>query len=451
MVLSWTRGRVFRRSRKGPKELNSGTGSGDLEVEIAIPTHFRCPVTLDLMRDPVTISTGITYDRDSIEKWIEAGNRTCPVTKRELTSVDHMIPNHALRRMIQEWCVQHRSHGIERIPTPRIPVTPYEVTDTCTRILSAAQNGDEGTCLAHVRKVKAWGKESERNKRCIVANGAPIVLVKAFDSFCKNKNSSVSVVVVVLEEILGVLTWMRPLSQEGRSILGSSPTSISCLVWFLNENTQKNLSTTKQSSVLLLKEMPFEALAKTEGIVESLVNMIKDPVGTKACLSTIFHLVNVSSSEGDNRKAMISERFVELGLVSILLETLVDAERGVCEKALGVLDCVLCVSKRGVEIAKANALTLPLVIKKLLRVSELSSSFAVSILYKVCDGAEEGVLIEALQVGVFQKLLVLLQVGCDEGTKEKATELLRLLNGYRSKAECVDSSSLDFKHLKKPF
>ena len=434
MVLSWTRRRVFRRSRKG-KDLQVN----DLEVEITIPSHFRCPVTLDLMKDPVTISTGISYDRDSIEKWIEEGNNMCPVTKKVLTNFD-MIPNHAIRRMIQDWCVEHRSFGIERIPTPRIPVTPYEVTDTCTRIVDAAQNGDENKCKEMVRKIKAWGKESERNKRCIVANGASLALVNAFDSFSSRgfENN-----VGVLEEILGVLAWMRPIAEEGKSFLGSK-CSMSGMVWFLLNG--KDLSA-RQSVALLLKELPIEALEKTQGVLEGLVNMVKEPIGsasTKACLSMIFQLVSVSQ----NREGT-SQRLVELGLVEILLETVVDAEKGVCEKALGVLDCI-CGSKQGKEMAKANALTLPLVIKKLLRVSELSSNFAVSIVWKLCDKTEEGVLVEALQVGVFQKLLVLLQVGCGESTKEKATELLKLLNGYRSKVDCVDSS-LDLQHLKKPF
>ncbi|CAL0307664.1 unnamed protein product [Lupinus luteus] len=439
MVLSWTKGRVFRRARKG-KELNS---VGGLEVEIVTPTHFRCPITLDMMKDPVTLSTGITYDRDSIEKWFEEGNNMCPVTKRVLITLD-MIPNHALRKVIQDWCVEHRSFGIERIPTPRIPVTRYEVENTCTRIMSCAQHGDVNKCLELVRKIKAWGKESERNKRCIVTSGASLVLVKVFDLFSSHGGSIENNNLSVLEEILGVLTWMRPLSQEGKSILGSL-NSMSCMVWFLNS---KDLSS-RQSAALLLKEVPLVALEKTEGVVEGLVKMIGEPImhaaTTKACLAIIFNMVSSSKN-----RELITQRFVELGLVSILLEALVDGERGVCEKALGVLDFI-CDLKQGKEMAKSNALTLPLVIKKLLRVSELSSSFSVSIVLKLCDKTEEGLLIEALQVGVFQKLLVLLQVGCDEITKEKATELLKLLNGYRSKAECVDSSSLDFKHLKKPF
>jgi hypothetical protein len=60
-----------------------------------------------------------------------------------------------------------------------------------------------------------------------------------------------------------------------------------------------------------------------------------------------------------------------------------------------------------------------------------------------------GVLVEAIQRNAFEKLLVLLQVGCDERTKEKATQLLRVLNAYRSSVDCIDS--VDFKNVKRPF
>ncbi|KAL2333187.1 hypothetical protein Fmac_014400 [Flemingia macrophylla] len=435
MVLSWTRINVFRRGRKEKGRVQGG----DLEVEVAIPNHFRCPVSLELMTDPVTLSTGITYDRVSIEKWIEGGNRTCPVTNQVLSTFD-IIPNHAIRRMIQDWCVENSSYGIQRIPTPRIPVSSYEVSETCSKIISFSQHRDHKRCQELVGKIKVWGRESERNKRCLAS--ARDVLAFAFDCFSTD-HDSIENHVVVLEEILEVLTWMIPLGEEGVSKL-SSQASLNSLVWFLEG---KDLAS-RQSAALLLKEVSVQELAKVSGVVEALVKMVREPIGstsTKACLVTIFKLI----SSGENREG-IAERFVELGLVPLLLEAIVDGEKGVCEKALGVLDCI-CDCQQGKEVVKTNALTLPLVIKKILRVSQLASGFAVSILRKICDKREEGVLIEALQVGAFQKLLVMLQVGCDESTKEDATELLKLLNGYRNKAECTDSSSLDFNHLKKPF
>jgi hypothetical protein len=391
------------------------------------------------MKDPVTLSTGITYDRVSIEKWIESGNKTCPVTNQKLLTFE-ITPNHTIRKMIQSWCVENISYGIERIPTPRIPVSSYEVSEVCTRLLSGCKSLDEKKCVEFVGKIKVWWRESERNKRVIVGNGACSVLATVFDSFsCVSFEKHV----VILEEILEILTWMVMFPfGETKSRLFSSSNSLSCLVWFLDG---KDLGA-RQNAVLLLKEiMNVEELSKVEGVVEGLIKIIKEPIGssaTKACLTTIFKLVSSTKN-----RVEIGERFVELGLVSFLLETIVDGEKRICEKALGVLDC-LCDFKNGNEVIKMNALTLPLVIKKLLRVSPLASSFAVGIVRKiVCEKKEELVLIEAIQLGAFQKLLVMLQVGCEEKTKEDTTELLKLLNGYRSKAECVDSS-LDFKYLK---
>ncbi|KAM1232407.1 hypothetical protein ACFX13_042966 [Malus domestica] len=33
------------------------------------PYHFKCPISMELMKDHVTISTGVTYERNNIEKW----------------------------------------------------------------------------------------------------------------------------------------------------------------------------------------------------------------------------------------------------------------------------------------------------------------------------------------------------------------------------------------------
>ncbi|TKY47381.1 U-box domain-containing protein 21 [Spatholobus suberectus] len=255
MVLSWTRRNVFRRARKGKEQIQGG----DLEVEVVIPNHFRCPVSLELMKDPVTLSTGITYDRVSIEKWIEGGNKTCPVTNQALTTFD-IIPNHAIRRMIQDWCVENSSYGIERIPTPRIPVSSYEVSETCSRILSASQRGDDERCQELVGKIKVWGRESERNKRCIVSAGTGDVFANAFD--CFSSDDSIDKHVVVLEGILEVLTWMIPLGEEGVSKL-SSQASLNSLVWFLEG---KDLAA-RQGAALLLKEVCVQELAKIEELL----------------------------------------------------------------------------------------------------------------------------------------------------------------------------------------
>ncbi|WZZ85231.1 hypothetical protein YC2023_113810 [Brassica napus] len=45
------------------------------DLYIAVPTFFRCPISLDVMKSPVSLCTGVTYDRASIH-----GGSTAEIT-----------------------------------------------------------------------------------------------------------------------------------------------------------------------------------------------------------------------------------------------------------------------------------------------------------------------------------------------------------------------------------
>lgn len=469
MIFPWRlrrRGSKSKR-RQGAAGKNRNDGFSDMELMTMIPNHFRCPISLDLMKDPVTLSTGITYDRENIEKWIEDGNQTCPVTNQVLRSFDQ-IPNHSIRKMIQEWCVENKSFGIERIPTPRIPVTPYEVSEICSDISAATALGDASRCRELVSKIKNLARESERNKKRIKENGVGLVLSASFEAFSgSNNNNNYE---ELLKDLLSTITWMFPLGAEGQSKIGSEK-SLRTIAWFLNG---EDLST-RQHAVTVLKELLAadnsyaNILLEIEAdniinIPEALFKIIKFPIcpkATKASLMVIYYIMlwlSSSSTTSDNKTV---SKFLDTGLVSLLIEMIVDAEKNVSEKALGVLD-VITNWEEGKEKVHGNALAMPLMVKKILRVSDLATEFSISILWKLCKGGggeldqdhhehdQSRVIIEAMQVGAFQKLLVILQVGCGEKTKEKTTELLKLMNLYKDRVDCVDSST-GFKYIKKTF
>lgn len=45
------------------------------------PDVFICPVSRELMKDPVAlVDTGQIYDRSSIIEWFKKGHNTCPLT-----------------------------------------------------------------------------------------------------------------------------------------------------------------------------------------------------------------------------------------------------------------------------------------------------------------------------------------------------------------------------------
>ncbi|KAB8101961.1 hypothetical protein EE612_033093 [Oryza sativa] len=145
---------LLRRGRK-----SAARGGDDAEVEVSVPANFVCPISLEMMRDPVTAPTGITYDRESVEGWLARGHDTCPVTGRPVRLAD-LVPNHATRRMIQDWCVANRARGVERVPTPRVPVGEDDAEEVVAGVSAAARRGDAACAPRPQRPGRSGGRAS---------------------------------------------------------------------------------------------------------------------------------------------------------------------------------------------------------------------------------------------------------------------------------------------------
>lgn len=63
---------------------------------------FYCPITQEVMEEPVEVASGQTFEKSAIERWFAAGHHTCPTTKVELDTLEIKL-NLALRQSIQEW------------------------------------------------------------------------------------------------------------------------------------------------------------------------------------------------------------------------------------------------------------------------------------------------------------------------------------------------------------
>jgi len=79
--------------------------SGDLsesELEDCCPPSFICPISQEMMTDPVIlVETKTTYDRPSIEQWLQK-HATDPSTGLEIKSKE-ILSVLALRNAIEEW------------------------------------------------------------------------------------------------------------------------------------------------------------------------------------------------------------------------------------------------------------------------------------------------------------------------------------------------------------
>ncbi|XP_069328438.1 WD repeat, SAM and U-box domain-containing protein 1 isoform X5 [Eulemur rufifrons] len=72
-----------------------------------IPDEFVCPITRELMTDPVIASDGYSYEREAMENWISKKKRTSPMTNLVLPSVV-LTPNRTLKMAINRWLETHQ-------------------------------------------------------------------------------------------------------------------------------------------------------------------------------------------------------------------------------------------------------------------------------------------------------------------------------------------------------
>ena len=65
---------------------------------------ITCPISGEIMKNPVINSVGQTYDKENIQQWISRGNRTDPNTRQQITTT--LIPNFSIKSLINSYIPQ---------------------------------------------------------------------------------------------------------------------------------------------------------------------------------------------------------------------------------------------------------------------------------------------------------------------------------------------------------
>ena len=78
---------------------SGAAGPSEASAAAEVPDEYICPITAEIMTDPVSTSDGFTYERAAIAEWLRTKD-TSPKTGAKLESTT-LIPNHSLRSMIR--------------------------------------------------------------------------------------------------------------------------------------------------------------------------------------------------------------------------------------------------------------------------------------------------------------------------------------------------------------
>mmetsp|Transcript_5474 Transcript_5474/g.9020 ORF Transcript_5474/g.9020 Transcript_5474/m.9020 type:complete len:558 (-) Transcript_5474:152-1825(-) len=74
-----------------------------------VPSQLRCPITLNLMVNPVVASDGITYERAALEEWLEK-EKTSPLTGAPL-EFKYVFPNLLVKSLCEDFANQEPTRG----------------------------------------------------------------------------------------------------------------------------------------------------------------------------------------------------------------------------------------------------------------------------------------------------------------------------------------------------
>ncbi|XP_071724468.1 U-box domain-containing protein 18-like [Rutidosis leptorrhynchoides] len=321
---------------------------------------FRCPISFEVMKDPVTLCTGHTYDRSSILKWFRSGNYTCPITGNKLTSIE-LVPNLALKHIIQQCCANVPKSKKEAIPWSLEAKGALKMVS-----LFLVSKLDCGTRLERNKaasEIRILTKTSDFSRSCLVESGVvPHLLdlmLSSLDS-CAQENAvagllnlskdsrnrfliaehgGLEVIVYVLKKGLKVesrhhaaatIFYMSSVEDYRRHI-GENHNSIQGLLKLLREGNTRGKRNALVAILGLLMYCGNHSRVLRAGIVPLLVDLMKPSDGEELATDSLAVLAKLSENP-DGASTIL--RHGELDIILQILESSSMAGKEYCVSLL---------------------------------------------------------------------------------------------------------------------
>ncbi|EXB87865.1 U-box domain-containing protein 19 [Morus notabilis] len=381
---------------------------------------FRCPISLELMTDPVTVSTGQTYDRSSIQKWLKAGNSICPKTGEKLINKE-LVPNSALRKLIHQFCEDsgislsksgRQSRDVTRTMVPGSLAAAEAMKFLSTFLVRKLVFGTNEQRNKAAYEIRLLAKSNIFNRSCFIDAGAVLPLLNLLSAPMTQENAAAALlklskhgngrILIVesggLEPILDVLK--NGLSLEAKQISAA-------IIFYL--------SAVKEYQKLI---------GETPDLIPALIRLIRDGTscGKKNAVVAIFGLLFFPNNQ---------QRVIEAGTIPLLIDILNHSDKTeLITDTLAVLVNLAENSDGANLIFRTPALNL---IKNILQSSNsrAAKEYCVSILLSLCNNG--GVQV----VGVLANdpsVMALLYSVITDGTSlagKKSRSLIKILHKYR--------------------
>nr|GLL22343.1 U-box domain-containing protein 19-like [Ipomoea trifida] len=431
-LMSYCRGALFEDSCCYGRNIDQLEGMNNTEtVSCLNPEDFRCPISLELMTDPVTVSTGQTYDRASIQKWLSSGNLLCPKTGKTLTSTE-LIPNSTLRKLIQQFCSDNgislsksrkTSCDISRTIVPGSPAAAEAIKLLSEFLARRLRSGSDEQRNKAAYEIRLLAKSNIYNRLCLINAGAIPPLLHLLRS-AEGADPSTQ------ENAISALLKLSKHSNGKAAIVehrGLNP-----ILEVLKNGAKLEAKQIAAATIFYLSSAREhrKQIGDTPGLIEALIELMKigTPCGKKNAIVAIFALL---VNHRTNHKKILSTNAIEI-LVNLLSSS---QKEDLITDALAVL-ATLTDTKEG-STAALQASAVPVISTKLQTVSSRpGKEYCVSILLSLCTHCGGDVVaVLARDQSLMPRLYPLVSEGTAQARK-KARLLIRILHKF-----CESSSS----------
>ncbi|CAL0309448.1 unnamed protein product [Lupinus luteus] len=360
-----------------------------MELEGELPEYFKCPISLEIMSDPVILSSGHTFDRSSIQRWLDSGHLTCPITKLPLPLHSPLIPNHALRTLISTF-------------TPSPPLSHHHHHETLISSLSSPSSSVSSK-IESLRHLTRLSKRDALFRRRITESGVvPVLLSCVDDDSLREKGLSVLLNLSLDDD-----------NKVGLVAEGVVSRVVAVLVSGLSDCCAVAATLVTSLAVVEVNKGTIGAYPHAIGALVSLVRSGKGREKKEAA-TALYALCSFP----DNRR-----RAVECGAVPVLLQS---ADSGL-ERAVEVIG-FLAKCKEGREQMEKFDGCVRILVRVLRNGSSRGIQYALLSLNSLCCNSD-GIVQEAMEQGVLEICVRLLEVDNDK-IRKNASILIQALRSY---------------------
>ncbi|GMJ08536.1 hypothetical protein like AT5G01830 [Hibiscus trionum] len=396
--------------------------------DITVPMDLRCPVSLELMRDPVVVASGQTYDRESINKWFESGHNTCPKTGQTLAHTN-LIPNHTLRNLIAMWCRQQSvpfetAGSNDKVNSVKATKVPFEATKMTVSFLvnNLSVSPSMEAANAVIYELRALAKMDSDSRAFIAEAGTIPLLVKylasGVGSDSEHPNLQVNAVTTILNLSILKANKTRIMEIDG-ALNGVIEVLRSGVTWEAKGNAAATIF-----SLSDVREYR-RRLGRNTRVIKGLMGLAKDgPTNSKRdALVTILNLAGDRETVG---------RLVEGGVVELVTGVI----NLLPEEAVAILEAVV---KRGGSAAIAASHNSIKKLSVILREGSNSArESAAATLVAICRKGGSEVVAELATVPSMERIIREVMGTGTTRARQKAAALLRAMRRWAAGLDTIE-------------